>query len=79
MIAKLTSKNQITIPKKVISQLGDIRYFEVGLQDGVILLKPLRTYETDLYRIRSKIEKLGLQPDSVREAVKWARSKPSQS
>ena len=79
MIAKMTAKNQITIPKKVVSQLGEVRYFEIELHDGVILLKPLRTYGTDLHKIRSKIEKLGLQPDSVREAVKWARSKPSRS
>lgn len=79
MMAKLTSKNQITIPKKIIEQLGATRYFQVELQDGVILLKPLKTYETDLSKIRSKIKKLGLTPDSVGEAVKWARSKPSRS
>lgn len=79
MMAKLTSKNQITIPKKIIEQLGETRYFEVELQDGVIVLKPLKTYETDLSKIRSKIKKLGLTPNSVDEAVKWARSKPSQS
>ena len=79
MMAKLTSKNQITIPKKIIEQLGATRYFQVELQDGVILLKPLKTFDTDLVKIRSKIKKLGLTPDSVGEAVKWARSKPSRS
>ena len=75
MLAKLTAKNQITIPKKVIEQLPDVRYFDVELQDGKVVLKPLRVYETDLSQIRSKIEKLGLKPDCVAEAVKWARSK----
>ena len=79
MMAKLTSKNQITIPKKIIEQLGTTRYFQVELQDGVILLKPLKTFDTDLVKIRSKIKKLGLTPDSVGEAVKWARSKRSRS
>ncbi|MGD8950804.1 MAG: AbrB/MazE/SpoVT family DNA-binding domain-containing protein [Desulfobacterales bacterium] len=79
MMAKLTSKNQITIPKKIIEQLGATRYFQVELQEGVILLKPLKTFDTDLVKIRSKIKKLGLTPDSVGEAVKWARSKPSRS
>jgi hypothetical protein len=51
----------------------------VELQEGVILLKPLKTFDTDLVKIRSKIKKLGLTPDSVGEAVKWARSKPSRS
>lgn len=75
MLAKMTSKNQITIPKKIVEQIPDIKYFEVELKEGIILLKPLRTYETDLEKIRSKIKGLGLKPDSVREAVEWARSK----
>ena len=75
MLAKLTAKNQITIPKKVIEQLPDVEYFDVDLKDGNVVLKPLRVYDTDLGRIRSKIKKLGLTPDSVAEAVKWARSK----
>jgi hypothetical protein len=40
-----------------------------------VVLKPLRVYDTDLGQIRSKIKKLGLKPDCVAEAVKWARSK----
>jgi len=75
MLAKMTSKNQITIPKKIVDQIPDAKYFEVELKDGLVVLKPLQLYETDLEKIRSKIKNLGLKPDSVREAVKWARSK----
>jgi bifunctional DNA-binding transcriptional regulator/antitoxin component of YhaV-PrlF toxin-antitoxin module len=75
MLAKMTSKNQITIPKKIVEQILDTKYFEVEVKDGLIVLKPLRLYETDLEKIRSKVKSLGLKPDSVREAVKWARSK----
>ena len=75
MLAKMTSKNQITIPKKIIDQMPSVKYFEVELKDGKIELKPLRVYETDLEKIRSKMKNLGLKPDSVREAVEWARSK----
>jgi bifunctional DNA-binding transcriptional regulator/antitoxin component of YhaV-PrlF toxin-antitoxin module len=75
MLAKMTSKNQITIPKKIISQMPGVKYFEVELKDDKIELKPLRVYETDLEKIRSKMKSLGLKPDSVREAVEWARSK----
>jgi bifunctional DNA-binding transcriptional regulator/antitoxin component of YhaV-PrlF toxin-antitoxin module len=75
MLAKITSKNQITIPKKIIGQMPGVKYFEVELKDGKIELKPLRVYETDLEKIRSKMKNLGLKPDSVREAVEWARSK----
>jgi hypothetical protein len=75
MLAKLTSKNQITIPKKIMDQLPDVKYFDLELRDGVIRLKPLTVYETDLDRIRSKIRKLGLKENTVREAISWARSK----
>jgi len=75
MLAKMTSKNQITIPKKIISQMLGVKYFEVELKDDKIELKPLRVYETDLEKIRSKMKNLGLKPESVREAVEWARSK----
>ena len=75
MLVKITSKNQITIPKKLADKLQDARYLDVQYQDGVLVLKPVRTYETDLDRIRSKMEKLGLGEESVQEAVEWARSK----
>ena len=75
MLAKITSKNQITIPKKIMDQMPRVKYFEVEIKDGKIELKPLRVYETDLENIRSKMKNLGLKPDSVREAVEWARSK----
>jgi len=75
MLAKITSKNQITIPKKIIDQVPDVDYFDVQLKDGVILLKPLQFYDTDLEKIRAKMKKLGLRENAVPEAVKWARSK----
>ena len=75
MLAKMTSKNQITIPKKIIAQLPNVEYFEVDLKNGVVMLKPLKTYDTSLERIRTKVKKLGLQENTVKEAIKWARSK----
>jgi len=75
MLAKLTTKNQITIPKKVVDQLPGVKYFDVELKDGLVVLKPMRVYETDLGQVRSKIKRLGLKPNSVAEAIKWARSK----
>jgi len=75
MLAKMTSKNQITIPKKIIAQLPDVEYFKVELKDGVVMLRPLKTYDTSLEGIRTKVKKLGLQENTVREAIEWARSK----
>jgi bifunctional DNA-binding transcriptional regulator/antitoxin component of YhaV-PrlF toxin-antitoxin module len=75
MLAKMTSKNQITIPKKIIEKLPGVEYFEVELKDGIVMLKPLKVYDTSLERIRTKVKKLGLQENTVKEAIEWARSK----
>jgi bifunctional DNA-binding transcriptional regulator/antitoxin component of YhaV-PrlF toxin-antitoxin module len=75
MLAKMTSKNQITIPKKIIQQLPDVEYFEVELKDGIVMLKPLKVYDTSLEKIRAKVKKLGLGENTVKEAIRWARSK----
>jgi len=78
MLAKITSKNQITIPKKIIEKMPGVQHFDIELKDGVIIMKPIRFYETDLEQIRTKIKKLGLKEDSVAEAIKWAKSKTSE-
>lgn len=75
MLAKITSKNQITIPKKIMDQIPNVQHFDVSLNNGDIILKPLVIYESDLDQIRSKIKKLGLTPDSVAEAIHWIRGK----
>ena len=75
MLAKLTSKNQITIPKQIIDQIPETRYFDVKLNGETVVMKPLTIYDSDLEQVRSKIKKLGLKPDCVAEAIKWARSK----
>ena len=75
MLAKITVKNQITIPKKIISQLKDVKYFDVDIKDGLVLLKPVKVFDADLHGIRTKIKKLGLSEDCVAEAVSWVRSR----
>jgi hypothetical protein len=75
MLTKLTSKNQITIPKDVISKIPDVQYFDVTYQNGAVVLKPVKVYDTDLDEIRMKVKKLGISEKSVSEAVRWARKK----
>lgn len=47
MVAKMTIKNQITIPKKILERAGlaalkqEERYFDVEVKDNAILLKPV--------------------------------------
>ena len=75
MLAKVTSKNQITIPKKIMNQLPRVEHFDIEFKDGVVVMRPVVAYHTDLSTIRNKIRELNLTSDSVREAIDWARRK----
>lgn len=75
MLAKLTTKNQITIPKDVISSLPGVQYFDVSYAEGNVILKPVKVYERDLEGIRAKVKQLGISEKSVEEAIEWARKK----
>jgi len=77
MLAKLTTKNQITLPRKVVQEFSGIEYFDAAVQDGRIVLSPVRIQPVDatLTGIREKMKKLGITPADVTEAVQWARSK----
>ena len=75
MLAKITSKNQITIPKKIIEKIPDVRHFDIEFKNGVVILKPIKFFDTNLDQIRSKIKKLGLKENSVAEAIEWAKTK----
>lgn len=71
MLAKLTSKNQLTLPKTVISDFPDTRYFDVTQEDGRIVLTPVHIGRADA--VRKKMAELGLSEDDVAAAVTWAR------
>lgn len=75
MLTKITSRNQVTIPKAVMSQLPDIEYFDVKYEDGIVKLKPVKVYDTDLEMIRSKIKNLKISENCVEETIQWARKK----
>ena len=73
MLAKMTSKNQLTLPRSVTDQLGDVpEYFDVALRDGQIVLTPVRIQRGDA--VRAKLAALGLGASDVADAVDWARS-----
>jgi bifunctional DNA-binding transcriptional regulator/antitoxin component of YhaV-PrlF toxin-antitoxin module len=79
MLTKITSKNQITIPKKIIDKIPDVKHFDIEFKDGVVVLKPVKFFDTNLDQIRLKIKKLELKENSVAEAIEWAKSKESKS
>ncbi len=73
MLAKLTSKNQITIPKAIMKLLPQADYFDVELRDGVVTMRPAQISTKGTEAIRAKLSRLGLTEESVAKAVRWAR------
>jgi antitoxin component of MazEF toxin-antitoxin module len=74
MLAKKTSKNQITLPKAVIAQIGEVDYFDVSTDGESIVLRPLRRSHAD--EARERLARMGITEDDVRDAVEWARNNP---
>lgn len=72
MIAKKTSKNQLTLPKKVVERFPDVEYFDVRVDHAQITLVPVRPGQ--LEQVQARMEKLGLSGRDVRDAVARARS-----
>ena len=77
MLAKKTSKNQITLPKEIVKSFPDAEYFDVRIQDNAIRLTPVEItpVKSSLAGIREKIRELGLTEKDVGEAIQWARSR----
>ncbi len=71
MLAKLTAKNQLTLPKSVTSAIGPTKYFEVKVEDGQIILTPVKIQRADA--VRAKLAALDLSEQDVADAVAWAR------
>lgn len=72
MLAKITSKNQLTLPKSVTQAVGATEYFDVEARAGQIILTPVRIQRGDA--VRAKLAELDLTPADVVDAVAWARS-----
>lgn len=71
MLAKLTPKNQLTLPKDIVSAFPDVSYFEVSERSGRIVLSPVRLNQGDA--VRRKLRELGITNQDVKEAIRWAR------
>ena len=71
MLAKLTAKNQLTLPKAVTAAVGATEYFEVEARNGQIVLTPVRIHRGDA--VRAKLAELDLAEADISDAVAWAR------
>lgn len=77
MLAKKTSKNQLTLPKEIVKSFPNAEYFDVSVKDRKIILMPVKiTRESStIEKVREKLQKLGITEGDVAEAVRWARKK----
>lgn len=71
MLAKLTSKNQLTLPKAIVAGFEGVEYFDVTTDNGRVVLTPVRLVQADA--VRAKLAELGISEGDVAEAVAWAR------
>ena len=74
MLAKLTAKNQLTLPKAVLSSYRGTEYFDVTEDNGRIVLTPVRLNRADA--VRAKLADLGFTESDVAQAMAWARKRP---
>ncbi len=71
MLAKLTAKNQLTLPKAAVEAAGNAEYFEIEARAGRLVLTPVRMQRADA--VRAKLAELQLEDDDLAAAVVWAR------
>lgn len=72
MLAKITAKNQLTLPKSLTQAVGATEYFDVEARGGQLILTPVRIQRGDA--VRAKLAELDLTPDDMTAAVTWARA-----
>lgn len=77
MLAKITSKNQLTLPKSITSALGPVEYFEVEIRNGQVVLTPVRIQRADA--VRAKLAELDITVQDVDDAVAWQRQPPART
>ncbi|MEA3642458.1 MAG: AbrB/MazE/SpoVT family DNA-binding domain-containing protein [Lamprobacter sp.] len=74
MLAKRTSKNQVTLPKAIVQRVGEADYYDVTAQEGKIILTPVRLQQANA--VRTKLDELGIVAADIDEAIAWARKRP---
>jgi hypothetical protein len=73
VLAKKTIKNQITLPKAVVTRFTGVDYFDVSTDGKCIVLRPLQESRADEVRVR--LAQLGIDEKDARAAVSWARKR----
>ena len=72
MLAKITTKNQLTLPKAITRQMGKPEYVDVSFESGRIILTPVQIRPADA--VRNKLAALGISEQDVSDAVSVSRN-----
>jgi hypothetical protein len=72
MLAKLTSKNQLTLPKQALDALGPVSHFQVEVEGDRLVLTPARIGGAEA--VRRKIAELGITEADIQGAVAEVRA-----
>jgi hypothetical protein len=67
----MTVKNQITLPKAIVTQIAAAEYFDVAASGGRIVLTPVRIQKADA--VREKLAAMAIGEQDIEDAVNWAR------
>lgn len=71
MLAKKTSKNQLTLPKAIVSRFAGVDYFDVSTDGKAIVLRPLETSRAE--EVRQRLADLRINEADIAQAITWAR------
>ena len=77
MLAKLTAKNQLTLPKAATAAVGATEYFDVQTRGGAIVLTPVRIQRGDA--VRAKLAELNLTAHDIDDAIDWSRRRVAET
>lgn len=71
MFAKITDRNQLTLPDEVLERVAPAEFFEVQVEGQRIILTPVQTVSGDA--LRARIEERGITEEDIEQAISWAR------
>ena len=72
MLAKLTAKNQLTLPRQALAALGPVSHFQAEVAGDRLILAPAGIGAADV--VRRKLAELGVTEADIADAVARARS-----
>jgi hypothetical protein len=77
VLAKKTSKNRLTLPKKIADRFPGVDLYDATVERNRIVLVPVKMtpIASSLESVRAKMEELGITEGDVTDALVWARKK----